>query len=241
MTHTSTRKKSSLGRHIFTAIGVLLFLAGAVLMYFTLFHEQKATEFYGEVKLYTAEVIRENGGTPPGEQTSENGLPLIRLEGEGGQRELDWCTGAFVHMLGYQDKNNLPPVWSAHNSCGGDVILNWNVGTHFMVGDQEYEVVDFRTAPQRGSTTDDIAGIQGDFVLQSCTYNGYTMYFVGAKKVKTAEELEAEKKAEEKRLADEKKDAEKKKSDEEQQNNEAPEKLPEASDDEPMTAGVSAG
>lgn len=237
-THTSGSRGRKVLRYIFLALGILFFVLGAAIIYMTLFQEQKATALYGDVKLYAAEVIRENGGTPPGEQTSDNGLPLIRLEGEGGQVELDWCTGAFVHMLGYYDKNELPPVWSAHNSCGGDVILNWQIGTHFMVADQEYEVVDFRTAPQRGSTTDDLAGIQGDLVLQSCTYDGYTMYFMGAKKVKSAEEIKAEKEAQKKLAEEEAKKKDEASSSGDEASSEEP-AVPESSDVQSLTPGVS--
>ena len=81
-------------------------------------------------------------------------LPTIRLGGEGGMVELDHCDGTFTEMVSYRIDDVLP-LFAAHNNCGGDVILGWDLGQRVMVegSDVVYEVVEERHTPKSVSYT----------------------------------------------------------------------------------------
>jgi len=109
-------------------------------------------------------------------------LPAVELGASGGTSELDRCDHTFTEMLSYET-DGVPPVWAAHNNCGGDVVLPWEIGQQVEVahdGTTElYVVVDIRVTPKTWATTDDLIGITGDFALQSCFYGENRMRFVG--------------------------------------------------------------
>lgn len=112
-------------------------------------------------------------------------LPSVALGVQGGQDELDWCDGTFIEMLSYQSAENVPPVYAAHNTCGGDVVLNWTAGTQLTIDGRPgtYEVVEVRNTEKHWVTTDDLVGLQGELALESCFYGENRMQFVGLRLV----------------------------------------------------------
>ena len=109
-------------------------------------------------------------------------LPQVTLGASGGQRELARCDGTFSEMQSY-DRAGVPPVWAAHNSCGGDVILPWKLGQEIqLIRDAEsttYVVIAIRDTRKTWATTDDLVGLTGDLALQTCYYGEDRMRFVG--------------------------------------------------------------
>ncbi len=105
-------------------------------------------------------------------------LPTIRLGGEGGMVELDHCDGTFTEMVSYRIDDVLP-LFAAHNNCGGDVILGWDLGQRVMVegSDVVYEVVEERHTP-KWSNVEALAGMTGEFMVQTCFYGENRMRFL---------------------------------------------------------------
>ena len=120
------------------------------------------------------------------EQTiEEGGNPTVTLGVAGGQVELDWCDGTFIQMAGYDPDGSLglPPTYSAHNACGGDVMLNLPVGTEMTVIDSDgisadYVITDEMRTQQFSTATSDLTGLDGDLILQSCFWDNATMRFI---------------------------------------------------------------
>lgn len=105
-------------------------------------------------------------------------LPTIRLGGEGGMVELDHCDGTFTEMVSYRIDEVLP-LFAAHNNCGGDVILGWDLGQRVMVegSDVVYEVVEERHTP-KWSNVEALVGMTGEFMVQTCFYGENRMRFL---------------------------------------------------------------
>ncbi|MGW9159713.1 hypothetical protein [Microbacterium sp. NPDC055665] len=111
-------------------------------------------------------------------------LPEITLGRSGTAADLDTCDGTFTQMLEYSNPQ-APPVWAAHNNCGGDVVLPWTEGQQFRIGDTVYEVLEVRRLPKFTSTARDLTGLGGELALQTCLYGEHTMAFLGASPVTT--------------------------------------------------------
>ncbi|MFJ2542872.1 hypothetical protein [Microbacterium sp. NPDC087589] len=113
-------------------------------------------------------------------------LPTIRLGAEGGMVELDHCDGAFTEMVSYRIDDVLP-LFAAHNNCGGDVILGWELGQRIMVegSDVVYEVIEERHTP-KWSNVEALAGMTGEFMVQTCFYGENKMRFLSLAPVGTA-------------------------------------------------------
>ncbi|WP_157749875.1 hypothetical protein [Microbacterium sp. TPU 3598] len=113
-------------------------------------------------------------------QTSTPTSAAVTLGVVGGQAELDRCDGTFTHTDLYGTTQ--PPVWAAHNNCGGDVILPWEIGQEIAVTingvSTTYRVVETRDTPKKGATTADLAGIGGELLLQTCYYGENRMKFL---------------------------------------------------------------
>lgn len=105
-------------------------------------------------------------------------LPTITLGGEGDMRDLDRCTGEFTEMASYR-ADGILPLYSAHNSCGGDIILTWDLGQQVRVAgsDVVYEVVEERHTP-KWSNADSLVGMTGEFMVQTCYYGENRMRFL---------------------------------------------------------------
>ncbi|OAN39206.1 hypothetical protein [Microbacterium sp. H83] len=124
----------------------------------------------GGIKVAAAQQLREI--LAPGQ------LPEIRLGGEGGMRELDRCDGTFTEMTSYRI-DGVPPLFAAHNNCGGDVILGWEIGQRVTVegSDIVYEVVEERHTP-KWSNIEELVGMSGEFMVQTCFYGENRMRFL---------------------------------------------------------------
>lgn len=109
-------------------------------------------------------------------------VPEVILGASGGMTELDRCDGTFTEMRSYEH-DDVPPVWAAHNNCGGDVTLPWEIGQQVRVVhagvEQLYVVTDIRITPKTWATVDDLLGLGGEFGLQTCFYGENRMKFVG--------------------------------------------------------------
>lgn len=113
-------------------------------------------------------------------------LPQVTLEGPGGERELDACTGGFTEMVEYRGTGG-PALYSAHNTCEGDIILGWDIGQQFRVAGSEtlYQVIEERRAMPYADTRV-LAGMPGQLVLQTCFYGEEEMRFLAVSPVQGA-------------------------------------------------------
>jgi hypothetical protein len=159
---------------VITVLGVVLLASGVLIGAGALLAPQAVEMAYGEIKVGVTEKVQQVR-----EEVLEE-LPVVRLGVSGGQTELDWCDGTFTEMLSYETPD-VPPVWAAHNNCGGDVLLPWEEGQRiqFEGDDQVYEVVDIRYTPKIWASTSDLVGLGGELALQSCFYGEDRMKFIG--------------------------------------------------------------
>ena len=105
----------------------------------------------------------------------------------GGQSTVDLCAGG---LTAYSDADGgafySVPYLAIHNNCGGAPILQLSAGDSVLITGGgtagTYEVVDSRDVTQ-GATTDALAGMAGDILLQTCYFNSTTMRVVGAVKI----------------------------------------------------------
>lgn len=106
-------------------------------------------------------------------------LPVIRLGPEGSLIELDLCDGTFTEMVSYR-MDGVPPLYAAHNNCGGDILLGWEIGERVRIegSDTVYTVVEERHTP-KWSHIEKLVGISGEIVLQTCYYGENRMRFLG--------------------------------------------------------------
>lgn len=106
-------------------------------------------------------------------------LPTVTLGAPGGVAELHRCTGAFTEMIRYRGQGILP-LFSAHNKCGGDILLGWAEGQQLRIADREgvFEVRELRILP-KGSPDAAVADLRGDLILQTCEYGTGRMRFLG--------------------------------------------------------------
>lgn len=163
-------------RVIGNVLGGAFMAAGAGILVLALTAPQTIEQGYGHVRGAVNDVsasVSEAQGV----------LPSVALGVQGGQVELDWCDGTFIEMVSYQSAENVPPVYAAHNNCGGDVVLNRTVGTQLTIDGRPgtYEVVEVRNTEKHWVTTDELVGLQGELALQSCFYGENRMQFVGLK------------------------------------------------------------
>lgn len=116
--------------------------------------------------------------------------PVVVLGASGGQVELDRCDGTFTHLHSY-DRDDIAHVWAAHNTCSGDVVLPREIGDRIEVRRAGtatlYEVVDARDLPKTWSTTDDLLGLRGELILQTCYFGEQRMRFIGLERLGPAE------------------------------------------------------
>lgn len=105
-------------------------------------------------------------------------LPVLRLGEEGGLAQLDECDGTFTEMISYR-VDGVPPLFAAHNNCGGDIILGWELGQRVRVegSDIVYEVVEERHTP-KWSDVEALVGMSGEFMVQTCFYGENRMRFL---------------------------------------------------------------
>ncbi|GAB6855946.1 hypothetical protein [Microbacterium xylanilyticum] len=153
-------------------VAALALLIGAV----ALFAPSTAEYVYGQAKTGAQSAIGQ-ALAPIVDAT-----PTIRLGGTGDRASLNDCDGSFTGMTSYGSE--IPTVYAAHNNCGGDVLLPWQLGQRVNVVDESgttraYTVIDIRTVPKTWGTVQDLVGIKGAFALQTCFYGENLMKFVG--------------------------------------------------------------
>lgn len=158
------------------AMGVFAVLAAAATVVALLF-PNTAERVYGDAQIFVGHVKN---------QASEIVLdqnPVAHLGVTGGLTQLNWCDGTFTHMQSYT-REKVPPIWAAHNNCGGDVVLPLGLGDEIDLiradgSTETYTVVDIRETSKTWTTTEDLEGIDGDLALQSCYYGRNVMKFIG--------------------------------------------------------------
>lgn len=166
------------------ALGVTLILFGATTLVGLAIAPQAVEGAYGAAKIGVEQITRSASSKLQEAATGEKSYEQVMLGVSGSIRELNRCDGTFTEMKSYE-RDGVPPVWAAHNNCGGDIILPWEIGTELqLAGDSTvYEVVDIRYTSKIWSSTDDLVGLQGSFALQSCFYGEDRMKFVGLRPV----------------------------------------------------------
>jgi hypothetical protein len=92
----------------------------------------------------------------------------IGISAFGWQNELDACQWVLMDMVA-----SVPlPIVAAHNYCGGDIVLEMQVGDTVTLGgygfDGTYVVTGDRDAWSGGDAAEAIAGMGGDVILQTC-------------------------------------------------------------------------
>ncbi|WP_203136996.1 hypothetical protein [Microbacterium sp. JZ31] len=165
-------------RTILRTLGVALLVAGAVLAAAALLMPQAVEKAYGEARTAVIQQVDQV------RQDVFSELPSVALGARGGIPELDRCDGTFTEMLSYE-REDVPPVWAAHNNCAGDVILGWGGGQQVRIDgrDEIYEVTDIRYTSKIWSSTDDLVGLGGELALQTCFYGEDRMKFVALTEV----------------------------------------------------------
>lgn len=157
-------------RSLLFGAAVVVTVLGLVLTGATVIAPDAVDKVTGDLKITVEQQIRQ--WVAPGE------LPTITLGGEGDMRDLDRCGGEFTEMTSYRTDGVLP-LYSAHNYCGGDIILGWDIGQHVRVAgsDVVYEVVEERHTP-KSSNADTLVGMAGEFMVQTCYYGENRMRFL---------------------------------------------------------------
>lgn len=171
---TQARKRRGESRVAVGVLGGILIAGGLSTGTAVLVWPDQVEEFYGGIQQDVGEWRV---------QTLQE-VPLAHLGAAGGLTELDYCDGTFTEMRSYR-RHDMPPIWAAHNNCGGDVILPVELGDVIDLEQggivTRYTVVDIRETPKVWVTTEALIGLQGDLGLQSCYYGGtdVPMKFIG--------------------------------------------------------------
>lgn len=171
----SKTRSGRLGFWVRLLLGLTLVLGAAGTVGLSQLDPEGSQRFWGAARIAAARV------------TAGADLPTVRLIPAGGTQQLRKCDpDSFAEMTGYQ-RRDLPPTYAAHNLCGGDVILAWEVGQQVkIVGSATvYEVVDLRVIPKFHVDTEDLVGIEGELLLQSCFYGEPRMKIVGLAAIST--------------------------------------------------------
>lgn len=182
MTKYSRRstRRGRVWRWVGTTFSIVLIVAGAAAVTFTVAAPQESERLSGEVVIAAHQVADAVTGAPS----------TVSLGAEGTPRTLDRCDGTFTRILAYEETSGVLPTWAAHNGCDGDVILPLQLGDTLMIegGDAPglYEVVDSRQTAKQWAAVSELEGMHGDFVLQTCFYGRPHMLFLGVERVADA-------------------------------------------------------
>ncbi|MBD8519129.1 MULTISPECIES: hypothetical protein [unclassified Plantibacter] len=159
-------------------MGVALIGAGLITVGIAVVDPQTVERTYGDIKITVARSL------------AGDAIPTVTLGQSGAETLLDRCDGTFSEMVdGHRD--DVPPLWAAHNYCGGDIVLSWEIGQLVNVEVdgiiRQYRVAGTRDTAKYGVTSDALVGIPGDVLLQTCYYGRPQMHFVGLSIVDDAE------------------------------------------------------
>ncbi len=174
------RKKR--GGVVLGVLGGVLIVGGGALLAGVLLAPQQVEQTYGAIRTSVTKTVDEV------QQDVFHELPTVTLGVEGGIPELDRCDGTFTVMTSYE-REGVPPVAAAHNNCGGDVLLPWEVGQQIKIEgrDDVYEVVEIRDQISKvWNSTEELVGLKGEIALQSCFYGEDRMKFIGLEPVHDA-------------------------------------------------------
>lgn len=166
---TQTRRRR-LGRVLVDALVIMAIASGLVVLAGIWLAPDVTERVAGDVRIKVAETKRKVVDRDP--------YPTVRLSGPGGMRQVDACDGSFVEMSSYE-LPGLQQVFAAHNNCKGDVILPWKTGQKVRVaGHGMWVVSDTRDLNKTWSRTDELLGMTGDIILQTCYWGRDVMKFV---------------------------------------------------------------
>lgn len=173
------RRRLGAARVVVLVLCSLLFVTGTGLLVLAILSPGTAEKVVGSSKVAVEKAIAEawTAITPDAPDAPE-WFSTVRLGPLGGDHELDWCNGEFIEMRSYRI-SGVPPVYAAHNNCGGDVILGWDVGQHVKIegSDVVYEVVEERHTP-KWTMVSSLRGMKGELALQTCYYGEDRMRFL---------------------------------------------------------------
>lgn len=155
---------------VLLALALLLVAGGIALALASALAPEAVDRVTGEAKVAVDTQVRRI--------LTPDALPVIRLGSEGGIRDLDHCDGTFTEMVSYR-LEDVPPLYAAHNFCGGDAILGWDIGQRVRVAgsDTVYEMVGERRTVKWADARL-LQGMPGEFLLQTCFYGQNLMRFV---------------------------------------------------------------
>jgi hypothetical protein len=174
MTSTAPRRRHPVLRAVGYVGGSLLVVGGLLLGAAALLWPSQVEQAYGEVQITVGQWRTQQVGE----------VPIAHLGATGGKGLVDRCDGTFTEMESYE-RDGLPPVWAAHNNCGGDVVLPLAIGDLVDLEHDgatvRYRVIDVRETSKVWVTTEAIIGLHGELALQSCFYggSGVPMKFLG--------------------------------------------------------------
>jgi len=190
MADSKHRARSTWSGWLLGSFGILLIAAGAAVLVAQMTAPEVLERSYGAVKLAVQSSAEAIADSVVEASTGERQLPTATLgESSSSNGILDLCGGEFYGMLSYESEDaTWPPVFAAHNNCGGDVVLSWKLGQEVFLeeaGEKTvYRIVDIREIPKTWSTTADLKGLGGELALQTCLYGEDFMRFVGLEAVK---------------------------------------------------------
>lgn len=180
VTRRRARRRRGRARGVLLTLSIASMTIGLTLVGTTVFAPEATDRVTGNVKVLVQEQVQQI--VAPGV------LPEITLGVEGGMGELDRCDGTFTEMTSYRVPDVLP-LYAAHNNCGGDIILGWELGQHVRIAGSDivYEVVEERHTP-KWSNVDVLEGMTGEFMVQTCFYGENKMRFLSLAPVSTPQE-----------------------------------------------------
>ena len=169
---------------VVTAVSCALLAIGVVVGIWFAAAPEQVERVVGEAKVNVEKAtvaVQKQAGKAVGADVH----PTVRLGPLGHRSELNWCDGRFIQMREYQIRDVLP-VYAAHNDCGGDIILRWEVGDIVRISgrDELYEVVDERHTP-KWAEVKSLRGMTGELLLQTCFYGQDKMRFLALQPVQT--------------------------------------------------------
>lgn len=163
---------------IFLILSIICF---AVYAGYQLFADQIVTE----TRKAQAETIEVPVSPSAPETVKEVKRYTIKVSNKGGAKEMDYCAGGFTEMTTYTGLTD-KKILSAHNNCGGDIILPVEAGDHVLIeGDKEYVVTEIRDT-SKTVTTHEVDDMNGVLLIQTCYYSyaqANTMKFVALQPV----------------------------------------------------------
>lgn len=170
------KKKKSIWLKILGTLSFLAIVSGILIIFGNHFYPETT-----EKLIYSAKVEIEKQVQKANEVVTGD-YPTVLLGGEGGEYEMQITPyGYFIEMIPYRVPG-LMPVYAAHNSWGGDEILQWDIGKKVnLEGSNKngvWVVVDILELQKQG-TVDLIEPLEGVIALQTCYYGQDLMKFVG--------------------------------------------------------------